>query len=158
MLPLTDKEIAEYFRRSFIAVDGLWFMRVEERAGFETALETDNQVWQVLPKIQARLLRSMANRGDSPEALAECLATKLTLEGFRFTSERLADGFQIVVTGCPWHDQMVRSERAKLSERIGSRICPTEYSVWAAEFGGLRFELGDRLCRGDKSCLLKFLH
>ncbi len=159
MLSLTDKQIAEYFRRSFIAVDGFWFMKVEERWGFEAALKTDNEVWKVLPKIQARMLRSMAKLGDGPEALPECLTAKLTLEGFGFTTERLASGFQVVITACPWRDQLVRSGRAHLSEQIGRLICPTEYSAWAAEFGGgIRFEPGDRLCSGAEHCVLKFSH
>jgi len=59
MKELTYKQIAAYFHRSYAAADGLWFMKVEEKCGFETALEIDDQVWKVLPKIQARMLKSM---------------------------------------------------------------------------------------------------
>ncbi len=52
MKHLTDQQAAEYFHRSFTAVDGLWFMKVEEKHGFDAALEIDNEVWKVLPKIQ----------------------------------------------------------------------------------------------------------
>jgi len=54
MLKLTDKQIVEYFKRSYTAVDGLWFMKVEEIYGFDTALDIDEEVWKVMPKIQAR--------------------------------------------------------------------------------------------------------
>ena len=44
MKELTDKQIAAYFHRSYTAADGLWFMKVEEKCGFDTALEIDDQV------------------------------------------------------------------------------------------------------------------
>ena len=37
MTDLTEEQKAEYFRRSYTAVDGLWFMKVEERLGFDEA-------------------------------------------------------------------------------------------------------------------------
>ena len=57
MSHLTEEQKTEYFRRSYTAVDGLWFMKVEERMGFEQALQIDEAVWRILPKIQARALR-----------------------------------------------------------------------------------------------------
>ncbi|GAF84732.1 unnamed protein product, partial [marine sediment metagenome] len=60
MIELSNRQIAEFWHRSYASVDGLWFMRVEERYGFDAALDIDNEVWKVLPKIQARMLKSMA--------------------------------------------------------------------------------------------------
>ena len=57
MINLTDVQIAEYYHRSFSVVDGLWFMKIEERYGFEAALDIDSEVWKVVPKIQARKLK-----------------------------------------------------------------------------------------------------
>lgn len=37
MLQLSDKQVAHSFRRSCIVVDGLWFMKAEEKQGFEAA-------------------------------------------------------------------------------------------------------------------------
>ena len=85
MLKLTEKQISEYFKRSYTAVDGLWFMKAEERYGFDTALDIDDDVWKVMPKIQARKLKSMGNITDGLDGLRECLTTKLTLDGFVLT-------------------------------------------------------------------------
>ena len=157
MIELSAEQVAQYFQRSYGAVDGLWFMKVEERYGFDTALEVDNEVWKVFPKIQARLLKSMGNLGDGIDALFECLSTKLSLEGFGFESERAADGFSITISDCPWHNLMLRSGREQLSGRVGSLICNTEYRAWAAEFGAdIRFELGEQICEGSPACVLRF--
>jgi hypothetical protein len=159
MLALTDRQIAEYFRRSFTTADGLWFMKVEEAFGFDKALDLDDAVWMILPKIQARMLKGMGKLGDGLNALRACVTTRLTLDGFTFELDQdpAGDGFRVNITGCPWHDLMVKSGREHLSGKVGSRICTTEYQVLAAEFGpAISFELGDQICEGAESCRLAF--
>jgi hypothetical protein len=52
---------------------------------------------------------------------------------------------------------MVKSGREALSGRVGARICGTEYSVWAAEFGqGIRFQRKSEICTGGERCVLEF--
>src|SRR4030042_4451976 len=157
MIELTKKQIAEYFHRSYSAVDGLWFMKIEEKYGFDVALDIDNEVWKVFPKIQARLLKSMGKLGDGIDALFEAITTKLNLEGFSLKSEKVDDGFKIVLNNCHWHNLMVKSKREALSGKVGTLICNTEYSVWASEFGeNIKFELKHQICTGSNSCILKF--
>ena len=157
MLKLTDKQIAEYFKRSYTAVDGLWFMKVEERYGFETALDIDDQVWKIMPKIQARKLKSMGDTTDGLDGLRECFTTKLTLDGFAFEAEHAGRSLKITMSECPWHNVMIKSGREHLSEKVGTRICNTEYQVWASEFGDtIKFELHDQICKGHSCCTLLF--
>lgn len=159
MAELNDKQMADFYYRSYTAVDGLWFMKVEEKYGFDTALEIDNEVWKVLPKIQARMLKSMMNMEKGMEALCECFAAKLALDGFSFRTEKNEDNseFKFIIDRCPWYDLMVKSGRENLSEKVGGRICNSEYSVWAAEFGDdIRFELQSQICKGSELCILRF--
>jgi hypothetical protein len=158
MIRLTSKQIAEYFHRSYSTVDGLWFMKIEQKYGFEAALDIDNEVWKVFPKIQARLLKSFGKLDNGIEALFECLTTKLKLEGFDYKFEKTGKGsFKVIIKGCPWHNLMVKSGREKLSGKVGTLICTTEYSVWASEFGeNIRFKLGEQICEGAQSCVLQF--
>jgi hypothetical protein len=159
MIQLTPEQIAEYFHRSYTTVDGLWFMKVEGKYGFEAALDIDNEVWKVFPKMQARLLKSLGQTGDGIEALFACLTTKLTLEGFKFKAEKTGNrgDFRISINECPWHNLMIKSGRENLSGELGTLICTTEYSVWASEFGpNIKFELKDQICQGSQSCILQF--
>ena len=159
MLELTDRQISEYFKRSYTAVDGLWFMKVEERYGFDTALDIDDDVWRVMPKIQARKLKAMGDLTDGLDALRQCLTTKLTLDGFTFETDQSHDGnsLKLTLSECPWHIIMIKSGREHLSEPVGTRICNTEYKVWAEEFGNdIKFELSDQICKGEKCCTLLF--
>ena len=159
MIKLTDEQADNFFHRCYAAVDGLWCMEVEERYGFETALEIDNAVWQVFPKIQARKLKELTKLGNGIETLRECLTTKLSLEGYSYKAENIDDrgGFQITIAQCPWHNITVDSGREKLSSRVGNAICTTEYSVWASEFGDdIRWEQLCRLYEGSETCMIQF--
>jgi predicted ArsR family transcriptional regulator len=156
MIDLSDRQAAEYFRRSYTAVDGLWFMKVEESYGFEAALQTDEAVWRVLPKIQARAMKAMANLENGMEGLYQGITTRLFLEGFDFRAERDDEGFSIFVRQCPWRELMVKSGRKHLSETVSNIICNVENSVWASEFGDIKFRREARICNGSCECLLRF--
>lgn len=157
MLELDDRQVADFFRRSYTAVDGLWFMIAETAYGFDTALDLDDKVWRVFPKIQARMLKEAGGMSSGLDALRECFTTKLAIEGFRFDVGPAGPGFRVSISHCPWHEAMVRSGRADLSGRVGSRICSAEHSVWAAEFGpGVRWERTSQICTGSERCVLEF--
>lgn len=157
MFELNDRQVADFFRRSYTAVDGLWFMKAEAAYGFDSALDLDDEVWKVFPKVQARMLKEAAGMSSGLEALRECFTTKLSIEGFRFDVQSMPHRFTVSISHCPWHDAMVRSGRQDLSGRVGTRICGTEYSVWAAEFGpGVRFDRKSEICTGSERCVLEF--
>jgi len=161
MIELSDKQVSEFYHRSYTAVDGLWYVKVEEKYGSDAALEIDNKVWKVLPKIQARMLKSTGKIENGMEALFECLTTKLILDGFKFKTEKTENGsgFRVIINRCPWYDLMVKSGRGHLSGKVGTCICNTEYSAWASEFNnGICFELQSQICKGSESCRLQFSH
>jgi hypothetical protein len=157
---LTDRQVSEYFHRSFKAADGLWFLKVEEKYGFEAALDVDKEVWKVLPKIQARMIKSLLGKSEAPVTLLESLTVKLSLEGFKFEVEQDEGGFRIRISDCPWHNLMIKSGREKLSGAVGTTICSIEYSawaVWASEFDeNMEFKLEAQKCKGAKYCILNF--
>lgn len=160
MLQLTDRQIADYFHRSYTTVDGLWFMKLEELRGFDEALQIDVEVWKVMPKIQARKLKALSGLESGLDALFECFTTKLAIEGFQIQdATRSLDGrsCEIIVSQCPWCELLAKSGRRHLAETIGRAICDTEYGVWAAEFGNnIRLDIGDRICGGCSACAIRF--
>ncbi len=156
MINLTDGQVAEYFRKSYTAVDGLWFMKVESRYGFETALQVDEEVWRVLPKIQARMLISMIGLNKDMEGLCYAIETRLALEGFEFEAEKDENSLKVHISRCPWHDLMVKSGREGISGQVGDLICDLENTVWASEFGDIAFERDSQICKGDERCVLSF--
>lgn len=132
-------------------------MKVEEKYGFNAALEIDKEVWKIMPKIQARMIKAMLRKSNNELSLLKSLTTKLTLEGFKFKVEPKETGFQILIIDCPWHNIMMKSGREKYSDKIGTAICNTEYSVWTSEFDeNTQFTLHTQKCKGSKYCELTF--
>ena len=157
MVELDSKQVIDYFHRCYKAVDGLWFMKVEEKYGFDCALDVDNEVWKVMPKIQARTLKSMLKLKHGPDALLKGLKAKLELDSFKFETEKTENGFRITVTDCPWHNLMVKSGREKLSATVGDTICNTEYHVLVSELAEtMNFKLKSQLCKSSKCCVMEF--
>jgi hypothetical protein len=154
---LNDGEKIQYLKRSYSAVDGLWFMKVEDLFDFDKALEIDNEVWKVVPKIQARFLKTALGVEKGLEALEQCFTEKLRLDDIEFIEERTEHILTITISRCHWHELMVKSNRVHLSPRVGETICNTEYSGWAQEFGeDISFHMLSRICDGGKECILRF--
>jgi hypothetical protein len=157
MLTLSQKQITAYLQRSYGAVDGLWFMKVEEDAGFDKALDIDEKVWQVMPKIQARAIKSFLGKEKGLDALRECFEAKLSLDGFVYDVTADGTSFTVIISQCPWYDKLVKSNRVHLAEKISNRICNAEYFGWATEFGcTFAFKSAGRICSGCKDCKLAF--
>ena len=154
---LTNKQIIEFFHRSYKAADSLWFIKIEEKYNFNAALQIDKEVWEVMPKIQARMIKSMLRKGEGEAALLESLTAKLSLEGFKLKVKQNENGFQIKISDCPWHNIMVKSGREKHSAKVGTAICNVEYAVWASEFNkNIQFTLEKQKCNGTEHCTLNF--
>ena len=80
--------LTDYLRRSYFAVDGLWFSMVEKETSFEEALALDEQVWAVLAKIQARKAKELLHiEGGSIADLLKGLEVKLEAEEYGYTVE-----------------------------------------------------------------------
>ncbi|MCX8043732.1 MAG: DUF6125 family protein [Desulfobacterota bacterium] len=130
------KLVAEYFKKCFLSVDGLWFVKVEEAFSFDTALELDVAVWKVLPKIEARTIKQLLSLGNGVENLRAAIEFKLAAEDYDYTIQPLASGgFKIHIGNCPWVNHITKAGRAHLLDRIAEAICPVEYETFAREFG-----------------------
>jgi len=153
-----DCVLVEYLRRSYHAVDGLWFVLVEQQSDFDAALALDQRVWEVLAKVQARKARELTGRsGNRPSDLAECFGLKLAADGHAFDAVQDEGHVRFAIHGCPWVALLRRSSREHLAPRIAEAICCTEGRVWCAEFGGeYEFGMSARACDGADRCEMRF--
>lgn len=150
----SQEQIIKMLQRSYLAGDGLWFVKVEALRGVEEALELDNRVWQVMPKIQARRAREVLSLSGQPlQDIAACFGLKLTAEGHAFEVTHTAETTTIKITNCPWRNTLEKAGRMHLASEIASRICTSEGHGWAREFG-LEFQFSDEdtMCNGGGSC------
>ena len=149
-----QKLIADYLRQCFVSVDGLWFMKAEESADFEKALELDIEVWKVLPKIEARIIQDILGIGKGMEALQQALEFKLSAEDSCFELSPLtSDGFTLDVRACSWVAHIKKANREQFLERISESICSLEYRTFVSEFGSdIMVEHDHGCCRSEGSC------
>lgn len=149
-----DGVIADFLRRSYAAVDGLWFMKVEELFGYEKAMDLDEVIWQIMPKIQARKARELRNiTGNSILDFLRAIQMKLAAEGYDYSLESVGGGFMLTVNVCPWYEIIKAKGRGHIMPDIAERICKKELQGWIAEFSGaIDFENPERLCAEDRPC------
>ena len=156
---MEQKIISEYFKRSYFALDGLWFVMIEEQFSFDKALEIDENVWRILPKIQARKVKELLDlEGIGLADFLRAIKVKLEAEEYDYeTKERGTEHAQIVIRECPWYAILKKANREHLARWIADAICSLEFRVWLREFGEqLDFGIESRLCTGDPVCLLNF--
>ena len=153
-----QKVVNEYLKRSYFALDGLWFMMIEEEFSFDKALEIDESVWRVLPKIQARKVKQLLGlEGIGLADFSRAIEVKLEAEGYDYEKEQGINRVQIIIHECPWYAILKKANREHLALRIADAICSLEFQVWLKEFGEqLEFRVESRLCTGDPVCLLDF--
>lgn len=156
---MDQKTVIEYLRRSYFAVDGLWFMMIEDEFSFDKAMEEDEKVWRVLPKIQARMAKKLLEI-DGNDLLDFLKAIKVKLEAEEYSyriniSEE--NHVQIAINKCPWYDILKKANREHIASRIADSVCFLEFQVWLSEFDNnytVSFE--SRCCTGNSECLLNF--
>ena len=154
-----DKAIIEFLRKSYFAADGLWFVRIEAEHSFEEAMRLDEQVWETLPKIQARKARELLRiEGGTLADLALGLWLKFAAEGYDHrVVERTPDILRINISECPWLRILEKAGRTSKAAELCDRICTRDFSTWAAQFSpGINFSLERKLSEGPPACELLF--
>ncbi len=155
----SDAQVADFLRRSYFVVDGLWFVKTEENLGFDGAMELDEAVWEVMSKVQARKAKALLNvkNGGLPE-LGRAFQLKLTAEGHEFDADGTDHEVRLTITRCPWYDILESSNRTQYAKVIADRICAREYAGWAREFGDdITVSFERRLCvDGCDTCSIVF--
>lgn len=151
--------IIEYLKRSYFALDGLWFVMMEEEFSFEEALKIDKKVWEVLPKIQARKAEELLGiSGNGMKDLLEAITIKMQAEGHNYEVLLSSDDLlEICIHECQWYNLLKRSKREHIAPQIAENICFVELNVWLSEFcDNGRLELNPRICEGASQCVIKF--
>ena len=154
-----DRAIIEFLRRSYFAVDGLWFLGVESEFSSEDALRIDEKVWDVLPKIQARKAREILKiDGGSLSDLALALWLRFAAEGcVHRVTKRTSHELRIEISECPWYALLKKSGRQDIGPEICERICTRDYAGWAAQFSGdIEFSIEQKISEGAPACEFLF--
>jgi hypothetical protein len=156
-----DQELkGDYFKRLFVALDGIWYIVVEKYFGLENAVQVDKEVWQVMAKISARETKHLLSLPHGKlESLSRSLAFRFAVEGYKINANRVNGSvLEIQMKGCPWRRQIMKSKNEKLLRKVAEQVCPVVYETWAAEFlDQFQFEMSPKICKGGEICRLRFV-
>jgi hypothetical protein len=134
-------------------------MMIEKEFSFERAMEIDEKVWSILPKIQARKVKELLGiEGIGLADFLQAVKVKFEAEGYDYEVRQSdSDHIQITVHRCPWYDILKKADREHLGPRIADSICSLELQVWLKEFGEqLSFSMEYRCGMGKCECVLDF--
>jgi hypothetical protein len=120
---IPTEKLAEVFSKSITTMDGLWFLAVEGKYGFDAALELDEKVWEKIGPIQARrMVNSFAIEEDNPiRTLIQALQADSILRIYGPQATVLTDNKAIFrCTDCPPQKARVREGKGEFPcKRVG---------------------------------------
>jgi len=103
---------SQYFKRSYFALDGLWFMMVEKYFSLEDALKIDEEVWKILPKIQAREVRRLLNlKENTLQNFIQALEVKFEVEDYQYQKKITGPRLCFLIKKCLWYEIIKKSRR-----------------------------------------------
>ncbi len=154
---ITPQQVQELRQGALTAIDGLWFLAVEEKHGFDAALEADLEVWKkygrVMLKRIARLLGLTLDPADPPdlETINLLMETVCLVDGTQCAGEVSSGQIVFRVQRCSWWDNLNRSGR---EDHVPCEFVDnTVFRDWLEALDpGISFEITRSLPRGDEHC------
>ena len=148
-----DNKFYRLIRSALTAIDGLWFLEVEKKYGFDQAFEIDLAVWKRYGPIMIKRIKKAMNISDDKlDSFLKIFKVLCTLDGTKFkTVEKSSNQALIQIIYCPWWENLKGSNRQNLvhCDIVDKAIFPE----WAKAFNpNLKFELKKSLPDGDDVC------
>jgi hypothetical protein len=153
---INDEDKLNYFKRSFLTLDGLWVIETENQIDFETALELDTIVWIRLYKILfRRAQRYLGLTGNSLKDFVKIIEFIWNCEGISFEVSKLEENETVLnITKCPYIEAMERNpERHHRIKAICQEMCVKYLDSAVKDFNpNFEIERNHFIGLGDKIC------
>lgn len=157
-MELDESVLNELRLGAITAVDGLWFMAVEKKLGFEAAFELDLEVWKAYGHVQLKRLARALGITLDPESPPDLATVNLLMEsmcridGTEGAWEMLDEDNSVFrVYRCPWWDNLCSSGRSELvnCELVDNTI----FADWLERLDpSIEMEITQSLPRGHEHC------
>ena len=156
-MEITPQQLEELRLGALTAIDGLWFLGVEKKFGYEAALELDLEVWRGYGLVMLKRLSRMLELPVDPTSPLELETVRFLLETVCRIDGTLCEGeagdrdIVFRVLRCPWWDNLGRSGRE--SHVPCEFIDDTIFRHWLEALDhSLRLEVTRSMPRGDGCC------
>ena len=128
-IELSQEDIIRWLREAYFAVDGVWFLTLEERLGLERAVEIDVEVWRGVAEVLAKRVKRRYGVDGSLASIVESTKVFFEVEGWG-VELRPEEGL-VAVERCPWYDYLNRVGRGWVIDKVCPRVCEAMFSSWA---------------------------
>lgn len=154
---ITEEQMQELRLGALTAIDGLWFMAVEKKYGFDTALELDLEVWKAYGRVLLKRMSRMLGMDIDPLKPLDLATVNMLLETVcridGTQCEGTVTGREIVfrVHRCSWWENLSRAGRE--SHVPCEFVDNTIFRDWLEYVDpALSFNITRSLPRGDGHC------
>jgi hypothetical protein len=103
--------LIEAYAKLYTALDGLWFISVEEECGHELATKLDVKVWDSLAPREAKRISDAKKVADGIEAVIEVIKLRPSFLTKEYNIFREKNKVRIQVTKCRSLEAMERDKR-----------------------------------------------
>lgn len=131
-LKVSQEELLKWLRDTYFALDGLWFLVVEEERGLNEAVRLDFKVWERLALILAKRIKRKFNLPDRVDQALSSLSLFFNIEGWKVNFAFEERGFK--VEGCPWWGYLIKVGRKHVAERVCPKVCELIFNSWVKVF------------------------
>ncbi len=115
-MPKIDAKMVQLIRSALTAIDGLWFLEVEKKHGFDAAFEVDIDVWKQYGAIMInRIKKALSIEDNNLESFLKIFELLSEIDGTTFKIVKQASTEAVLeITLCPWWENLKRSKRETL--------------------------------------------
>ncbi len=148
-----DENFIRLIRSALTAIDGLWFLEVEKKYGFEEAFELDLNVWKRYgPIIVKRIKKALGISDNTLDSFLKVMELVCAIDGTKFKiKEKSLNQALLQIVYCPWWENLKRSNRESLVRC--DVVDKTIFPEWAKSFNPkLEFKLIRGLPEGHDIC------
>lgn len=133
--PDTLADLLTLYAKSYIALDGFWYLTIKERVGNEEALACDiSNAKKVCQYEMAKITRQVNIQGNDVIALIKAIQLTPWLRHTQYAVEvRDGNNARFTVTHCPTLDALEREGEGRENE-ICNIVCPKTYKAYASFF------------------------
>ncbi len=128
---IPTEKMVEVCSRSLNTIDGLWFLAIEQKYGFDAAMELDIEVWRRFSLIHGRrLVKNFAIKEDTPiRAIIKLIQADPIMTAWRPEVVTLADNKAVLrCIDCPTQTARVRDGKGVFP---GKPVCMAMYTAYA---------------------------
>ncbi|TFG28145.1 MAG: hypothetical protein EU532_05935 [Promethearchaeota archaeon] len=157
---LSKEDKLFFFERSWVTLDGLWFLEIENETDWNTALKIDKIVWiRLLKTIIRRMQRYLKLDTLSPVNIIKILTLRWSIEGWEYKILKNGENeIDIGIITCPYKEAMNRNpERKDKISLICKNMCLPFYKEVIEDTNpNIRFDITKSQGLGDNHCNFKF--